>query len=130
MPRTSFGKFVRASATLFQMTIADYLLSTRALRPCSEPSVGRSLSTVTTPTSSPSVAIGYTSSPNASIHSLKLLKIFVSSNPRYAAIAWGAIRLVFLLASNHAEFIENMPRENGQLPSIIRTIGRRAHQQS
>ncbi|KAI1123005.1 hypothetical protein F5Y10DRAFT_270507 [Nemania abortiva] len=38
----------------------------------------------------------------------KVVDIFVSSNPQYSAIAWGAIRLVFLVASNYAEFIEKI----------------------
>ncbi|KAI0862908.1 hypothetical protein F4860DRAFT_102910 [Xylaria cubensis] len=38
----------------------------------------------------------------------RVVDIFVSSNPQYAAIAWGAIRLIFLLASNHVEFVESI----------------------
>ncbi|KAI0376424.1 hypothetical protein F5Y04DRAFT_209945 [Hypomontagnella monticulosa] len=38
----------------------------------------------------------------------KVIDIFVSSNPTFAAIAWGSIRLVFLLAINNAEFIQKI----------------------
>lgn len=38
----------------------------------------------------------------------QVIEIFVSSRPEYAAIAWGSIRLIFMLASNHADFLQKV----------------------
>ncbi|KAI9830344.1 MAG: hypothetical protein M1819_005725 [Sarea resinae] len=37
-----------------------------------------------------------------------IIDIFVSSNPQWAGLAWGAIRLVFLLSSNYPNFFEKL----------------------
>ncbi|KAF5006337.1 hypothetical protein FDECE_7265 [Fusarium decemcellulare] len=34
--------------------------------------------------------------------------LFVSSHPEFAAIAWGSVRLVFVLGSNHVQFLEKV----------------------
>ncbi|KAF5608591.1 NACHT domain protein [Fusarium subglutinans] len=34
--------------------------------------------------------------------------LFVSSHPEFAALAWGSLRLVFVLGSNHAKFLERV----------------------
>ncbi|CCT73318.1 uncharacterized protein FFUJ_09997 [Fusarium fujikuroi IMI 58289] len=34
--------------------------------------------------------------------------LFVSSHPEFAALAWGSLRLVFILGSNHAKFLERV----------------------
>ncbi|QGI86213.1 hypothetical protein CEK25_012942 [Fusarium fujikuroi] len=34
--------------------------------------------------------------------------LFVSSHPGFAALAWGSLRLVFILGSNHAKFLERV----------------------
>ncbi|KAI0543806.1 hypothetical protein F4679DRAFT_592262 [Xylaria curta] len=38
----------------------------------------------------------------------EVVSIFVSSNPQYAAIAWGAVRLALKLASNYVTFFEKL----------------------
>ncbi|KAF5645963.1 NACHT domain protein [Fusarium tjaetaba] len=37
-----------------------------------------------------------------------IASLFVSSHPEFAALAWGSIRLVFVLGSNHAKFLERV----------------------
>lgn len=65
----------------------------------------------------------------------KIVTIFVSSHPEWSAIAWGAIRLVFLFSSHYVgffvkladmfeEFRRKLPKYANQVERIRERIGR------